>query len=589
MLDELRPDRSRPGSRSPSSGPPASGKSTVAQLIPRFYDVDAGRVLIDGVDVRDVAGARRCAGRSASCSRRRSSSATRIAANIAFADPDADRSSSIERAARLAGADEFIGELPDGYDTEIGERGFSLSGGQRQRIAIARAILADPRVLILDDATSAVDPTKEHEIRDALAEVMRGRTTIVIAHRPATIALADRVVLLDDGRVVADGTHAELLRHERALPRGAGVGRRPRGAGATRGTRRRRRRRRRRARRVAAATVGDGAADVVDGGGRRGGQARRRARPGRSCVGPGGCCGPTAARSAWPLLLMVICTLTIARRALPGQVRHRPGHQRATTPARSNAAVVAYVVVADRRLRRQPHPGRCSSAGSARASCATCASGCSTTCSGCRCRSTTARRPACIVSRMTSDVDSLQELVQIGLLHVREQRPAARAVGRRAGARVLAAPAHLPDPAAVRRAGQHQVPARLEPGLPHGARPHRRSRCRRCRRASPASGSSRPTAARTSRSSASVAATARSTTPTCDRCGSRRGTCRSSSSPALGTTALVRRARRPAGHRAASSRSAPSPSSCSRCRTCSSRCSSSRQLFNQRAVGRRRR
>jgi ATP-binding cassette subfamily B protein len=93
----------------------------------------------------------------------------------------------------------------------VGERGFSLSGGQRQRIAIARAVLADPRVLILDDATSAVDPTKEHEIRDALTEVMRGRTTIVIAHRPATIALADRVVLIDDGRIIAEGTHTELL------------------------------------------------------------------------------------------------------------------------------------------------------------------------------------------------------------------------------------------------------------------------------------------------------------------------------------------------------------------------------------------
>jgi len=101
--------------------------------------------------------------------------------------------------------------LPEGYATEIGERGFSLSGGQRQRIAIARAILADPRVLILDDATSSVDPTKEHEIRDALTEVMRDRTTVVIAHRPATIALADRVVLIGDGRVVAAGTHAELL------------------------------------------------------------------------------------------------------------------------------------------------------------------------------------------------------------------------------------------------------------------------------------------------------------------------------------------------------------------------------------------
>ncbi len=109
------------------------------------------------------------------------------------------------------GAHEFVVGLPEGYDTEIGERGFSLSGGQRQRIAIARAILADPRVLILDDATSAVDPTKEHEIRDALGEVMRGRTTIVIAHRPGTIALADRVVLLDEGRVAATGTHQDLL------------------------------------------------------------------------------------------------------------------------------------------------------------------------------------------------------------------------------------------------------------------------------------------------------------------------------------------------------------------------------------------
>jgi ATP-binding cassette, subfamily B, bacterial len=101
--------------------------------------------------------------------------------------------------------------LPDGYDTVIGERGFSLSGGQRQRIAIARAILADPRVLVLDDATSAVDPSKEHEIRDAMATVMRGRTTIVIAHRAGTIALADTVVLVDDGRVAATGTHDELL------------------------------------------------------------------------------------------------------------------------------------------------------------------------------------------------------------------------------------------------------------------------------------------------------------------------------------------------------------------------------------------
>jgi ATP-binding cassette subfamily B protein len=130
--------------------------------------------------------------------------------NIAFADPDAPLD-QVRTAARLAGAADFIDALPDGYDTVIGEFGYSLSGGQRQRIAIARAVLADPRVLILDDATSSVDPTKEHEIRAALREVMAGRTTIIIAHRPATIALADRVVLLEHGRVAENGTHDELL------------------------------------------------------------------------------------------------------------------------------------------------------------------------------------------------------------------------------------------------------------------------------------------------------------------------------------------------------------------------------------------
>lgn len=190
-------------------GATASGKTTVGRLIPRFYDAVSGSVRVDGVDVREVRvrDLRKAVGIVFEDTFLFSDS---IAANIAFADPDASPS-AIARAARLAGAQEFIEALPEGYDTTIGERGFSLSGGQRQRIAIARAILADPRVLILDDATSSVDPTKEHEIRDALAEVMRGRTTIVIAHRPATIALADRVVLLSGGRVVADGTHSSLL------------------------------------------------------------------------------------------------------------------------------------------------------------------------------------------------------------------------------------------------------------------------------------------------------------------------------------------------------------------------------------------
>jgi ATP-binding cassette, subfamily B, bacterial len=190
-------------------GATGAGKTTVARLIPRFYDVEDGAVRLDGADVRTlvVADLRRAIGIVFEDTFLFSDT---IAANIAFADPDAAHE-AIERAARLAGAHEFISGLTDGYATLIGERGYSLSGGQRQRIAIARAILADPRVLILDDATSAVDPTKEHEIRDALTEVMRGRSTIVIAHRPATIALADRVVLIDGGRVAAEGTHSELL------------------------------------------------------------------------------------------------------------------------------------------------------------------------------------------------------------------------------------------------------------------------------------------------------------------------------------------------------------------------------------------
>ncbi len=191
-------------------GATGSGKTTVARLLPRFYDVVEGSVSLDGVDVRRLR-LRELRKAVGIVFEETFLFSHTIGANIAFADPEAPQE-AIERAARLAGAHDFITSLPEGYATTIGERGYSLSGGQRQRIAIARAILADPRVLILDDATSSVDPTKEHEIRDALAEVMRGRTTLVIAHRPATVALADRVILLSDGRVAADGTHEELLR-----------------------------------------------------------------------------------------------------------------------------------------------------------------------------------------------------------------------------------------------------------------------------------------------------------------------------------------------------------------------------------------
>jgi ATP-binding cassette subfamily B protein len=190
-------------------GATGSGKSTVAGLLARLYDPDGGRVLLDGRDLRErrLADVRRAVALVFEETFLFSES---VRENIRFGHPEAD-DAAVARAAELAGAAEFIAQLPEEYETVLGERGFSLSGGQRQRIAIARAILADPAVLVLDDATSAVDATKEHEIRAALAEVMRGRTTLVIAHRPATIALADRVAVLERGRIVEDGAHAELL------------------------------------------------------------------------------------------------------------------------------------------------------------------------------------------------------------------------------------------------------------------------------------------------------------------------------------------------------------------------------------------
>jgi ATP-binding cassette subfamily B protein len=200
----------RPGESVALVGPTGSGKSTVARLVPRFYDVDAGRVVIDGIDVRELrlGDLRDAVGLVFENTFLFTDT---VRANIGFAD-DGSSEAEVEEATRLAGGHDFVSDLPEGYDTVLGEHGFSLSGGQRQRVAIARAILADPRVLILDDATSSVDANKEHEIRASLDQVMHGRTTIIIAHRPATIALADRVVLIDRGKVAAQGTHEELLR-----------------------------------------------------------------------------------------------------------------------------------------------------------------------------------------------------------------------------------------------------------------------------------------------------------------------------------------------------------------------------------------
>jgi ATP-binding cassette subfamily B protein len=190
-------------------GPTGSGKTTLATLVPRFYDTTAGRVLVDGVDVRDLA--RRSLRREIGViSQDPFLFSASIRDNIALGMPDAP-ADAVEAAARAAQAHDFILELPYGYDTVVGERGITLSGGQRQRIAIARALLIDPRILILDDATASVDATTEAKIRAGLREVMRGRTTIIIAHRLSTIALADEIVVLDHRRVTARGTQAELL------------------------------------------------------------------------------------------------------------------------------------------------------------------------------------------------------------------------------------------------------------------------------------------------------------------------------------------------------------------------------------------
>jgi ATP-binding cassette subfamily B protein len=208
VLDHLSL-RVAPGEVVALVGASGSGKSTVSLMLPRFYDVQTGAITIDGVDVRDLTleSLRRHLGVVFEESFLFSDT---VKANLAYGRPDAS-DEEIERAARWAQADGFIRALPDGYDTTVGERGLTLSGGQRQRIALARALLTDPQVLLLDDATSSIDVRTEEEIHDTLREIMRGRTTILVAHRRSTLNLADRIVVLEGGRVVDSGSHDELM------------------------------------------------------------------------------------------------------------------------------------------------------------------------------------------------------------------------------------------------------------------------------------------------------------------------------------------------------------------------------------------
>ena len=198
-----------PGTTVALIGHTGSGKTTLASLVPRFYDVTGGRVLVDGTDVREIelASLRGAIGVISQDPFLFSATARE---NIAFGRLDATQE-EVEEAARLAQAHDFVEQLPRGYETVIGERGITLSGGQRQRLAIARALIVDPRILVLDDATASVDATTEARIRLGLRQAMRGRTTLIIAHRLSTISLADELVVLDGGRIAARGTHEELF------------------------------------------------------------------------------------------------------------------------------------------------------------------------------------------------------------------------------------------------------------------------------------------------------------------------------------------------------------------------------------------
>jgi ATP-binding cassette, subfamily B, bacterial len=211
----------RPGERVAIVGPSGSGKSTVFNLILRFYDADRGNVLVDRVPVEkaDLTALRK---RISLVSQDTIIFAESVLDNIRYGTPDAT-DEQVKHAAQAALADAFIEQLPEGYNTLLGERGVVLSGGQRQRIAIARAILKNAPILLLDEATSALDQESEKFVQEALERVMRGRTTLVIAHRLATVVNADRILVIDGGRLVEEGTHASLLNGRGVYSRLAGL------------------------------------------------------------------------------------------------------------------------------------------------------------------------------------------------------------------------------------------------------------------------------------------------------------------------------------------------------------------------------
>jgi ATP-binding cassette subfamily B protein len=200
----------QPGETLGILGETGAGKSTLLSLVPRFYDVNAGEIRVDGHDVRslDLDDLRRNVGIVFQESFLFSNT---VAANIAFGHPEATME-SIERAARIASAEPFIRDLPNGYQTIVGEHGSNLSGGQRQRLAIARALLLDPPILLLDDATASVDAHTEHEIQEAMENARQGRTTLLVSNRISSLRRTDRIIVLKGGSIVQQGTHEELLK-----------------------------------------------------------------------------------------------------------------------------------------------------------------------------------------------------------------------------------------------------------------------------------------------------------------------------------------------------------------------------------------